>query len=570
MGAFKEPHGGVLKDLYLSEGKADDEKQKAKNYNSWDLSQRQLCDLDLLMNGAFSPLEGFLGKDDYESVCNSMRLKSGVLWPMPVTLDVSETFAEGLSAGDTIALRDPEGVLIATMDVSDIWKPDLMSEAERVFGTTDDLHPAVSYLKNVSNPVYVGGRVRGVEPVTYYDFKLLRDTPSELRGRFRKLGWRKIVAFQTRNPLHRAHQELTFRAAREVDANLLIHPVVGMTKPGDIDHFTRVRCYEHVLEQYPEQTTQLSLLNLAMRMGGPRETIWHAIIRKNYGCTHFIVGRDHAGPGNDKDGNPFYGPYDAQELFTEHEEELDITMVPFKMMVYVENKAEYVPADETDSTDKVLNLSGTEFRRRLQEGLDIPEWFSYPSVVEELRRAHPPKHKQGFTVFFTGLSGSGKSTVANALMVKLLEDGSRPVTLLDGDVVRKNLSSELSFSKEHRDLNIQRIGFVASEITKNGGIAICAPIAPYTTTRRQVREMISPLGGFIETFVSTPIEVCEERDRKGLYAKARAGLIKGFTGIDDPYEAPENAEIVIDTAELSPDLAAHRILLTLEKHGYIR
>ena len=342
----------------------------------------------------------------------------------------------------------------------------------------DDTHPAVAHLMHHANPVYVGGLIRGVEPPTYYDFKLLRDTPSELRGRFRKLGWRKIVAFQTRNPLHRAHQELTFRAAREAEANLLIQPVVGMTKPGDIDHFTRVRCYEHVLEQYPEQTTQLSLLNLAMRMGGPREALWHAIIRKNYGCTHFIVGRDHAGPGNDKDGNPFYGPYDAQELFKEHEEELDITMVPFKMMVYVENKAEYLAADETEPTDKVLNLSGTEFRRRLREGLDIPSWFSYPKVVEELRRAHPPKHKQGFTIFFTGLSGSGKSTVANALMVKLLEDGSRPVTLLDGDVVRKNLSSELTFSKEHRDLNIQRIGYVASEITKNGGIAICAPIAP--------------------------------------------------------------------------------------------
>ena len=570
MGAYKEPHGGVLKELFLSERAADEEKLEAKNYRSWDLTQRQLCDLDLLMNGAFSPLDGFLGQDDYESVCDTMRLKSGVLWPLPITLDVSEAFADDVAVGETIALRDPEGVLLATLEVSDIWRPDLKAEAERVYGTTDDTHPAVNHLENISNPVYVGGRIRGVEPPTYYDFKLLRDTPSELRGRFRKLGWRKIVAFQTRNPLHKAHQELTFRAARESDANLLIHPVVGMTKAGDIDHFTRVRCYEHILEEYPEQTTQLSLLNLAMRMGGPRETLLHAIIRKNYGCTHFIVGRDHAGPGNDRDGKPFYGPYDAQELFSEHEEELDITMVPFKAMVYVENKAEYVAADQVEPADTVLELSGTEFRRRLREGLEIPEWFSYPSVVEELRKAHPPKHRQGFTVFFTGLSGSGKSTVANALMIKLLEEGSRPVTLLDGDIVRKNLSSELTFSKEHRDLNIQRIGFVASEITKNGGIAICAPIAPYTATRRQVRETISPVGGFFEAFVSTPIEVCEQRDRKGLYAMARAGKIKGFTGIDDPYEVPENAEIVIDTAELSPDLAAHRILLTLEKFGYVK
>jgi sulfate adenylyltransferase len=570
MGAFKQPHGGELKELYLPEHKADEEKQKASEYPSWDLSQRQLCDLDLLLNGAFSPLEGFLGQTDYEKVCDEMRLESGVLWPIPITLDVSEEFAEGISAGDTIALRDHEGVLIATMDVSDKWSPNKESEARRVFGTTDDSHPAVDYLYHRAGDVYLGGRVHGIEPPTFYDFKLLRDSPSELRGRFRKLGWRKVVAFQTRNPLHRAHYELTFNAAREADANLLIHPVVGMTRPGDIDHFTRVRCYEHVLKQYPDQTTTLSLLNLAMRMAGPREALWHAIIRKNYGCTHFIVGRDQSGPGVDRNGEPFYGPYDAQELYRQHEEELDITMVPFQTMAYVENKAEYLPADATEPGDKVLELSGTEFRRRLREGLDIPDWFSFPKVVEELRRAHPPKHEQGFTVFFTGLSGSGKSTIANALMVKLLEDGTRPVTLLDGDIVRKNLSSELGFSKEHRDLNIQRIGFVASEITKNRGIAICAPIAPYTHIRRQVRETVGDVGGFIEVYVSTPVEICEKRDRKGLYAKARAGIIKGFTGVDDPYEAPENPEIEIDTQNLSPDLAAHRILITLEKLGYIR
>ncbi|MEE4174930.1 MAG: bifunctional sulfate adenylyltransferase/adenylylsulfate kinase [Xanthomonadales bacterium] len=570
MGAFKEPHGGELKNLYLDAEAAEQEKVRARELTSWDLTPRQLCDIDLLLNGAFSPLEGFLNRADYESVCTDMRLQNGVLWPMPITLDVSEAFAGSLESGQAIALRDPEGVLVATLEVEDVWAPDKGREAEQVFGTTDDTHPSVNYLLNQSGSHYVGGRLRGVEAPTYYDFKALRESPAEVRARFEKLGWRKVVAFQTRNPLHRAHQELTFRAAREVEANLLIHPVVGMTKPGDIDHFTRVRCYEHVLEQYPEQTTTLSLLNLAMRMAGPREALWHAIIRKNYGCTHFIVGRDHAGPGNDRNGEPFYGPYDAQDLFRQHEEELDISMVPFKMMVYVENRAEYQPADEVGEGDKVLNISGTEFRRRLQEGLDIPDWFSYPKVVEELRRAHPPRHQQGITIFFTGLSGSGKSTIANALMVKLLEDGRRPVTLLDGDVVRKHLSSELTFSKAHRDLNIQRIGYVASEITKNRGIAICAPIAPYAATRRQVRDMVEPLGGFFEVHVATPIEVCEERDRKGLYAKARAGIIKGFTGIDDPYEVPENAEIVIDTTELTPDLAAHRILITLEKHGYLR
>ena len=570
MGAFKEPHGGELKNLYLPAEEAEAEKQAAREYASWDLTERQLCDIELLLNGAFSPLDGFLNKNDYDSVVETMRLKSGVLWPIPITLDVTEDFAKDLKSGDKLALRDLEGVILATLEVGDIWTPDLDAEAKGVYGTTDSKHPAVNFLKTSSNPVNVGGSLKGVELPTHYDFKHLRDGPGELRERFRKLGWRKVVAFQTRNPMHRAHQELTFRAARDVEANLLIHPVVGMTKPGDVDHFTRVRCYEHLLDRYPEQTTMLSLLPLAMRMGGPREALWHAIIRKNYGCTHIIIGRDHAGPGQDSNGKDFYGPYDAQELLTEHAEELDISMVPFQLMVFAENRAEYIPIDQKTDDDNVLNISGTELRRRLQEGLDIPEWFSFPEVVEELRKTHPPRHKQGFTVFFTGLSGSGKSTIANALMVKLMEMGGRPVSLLDGDIVRKNLSSELGFSKEHRDLNIRRIGYVASEVTKNGGIAICAPIAPYTATRRAVRESINPLGGFLEVHVSTSVEVCEQRDRKGLYALARAGKIKEFTGISDPYEEPENAEMVIDTVEITPDLAAHRILVKLEAMGFIR
>ena len=570
MGAFKEPHGGTLKDLYLTAEEAGEEQKAARDYPSWDLTPRQLCDIELLLNGAFSPLEGFLGKDDYDAVVADMRLADGTLWPMPVTLDVSDEFADSLSPGQTIALRDREGVLIATMEVSDNWTPDKKAEASAVFGTADQAHPAVDYLHNRAGARYLGGRLRGVEPPTYYDFRHLRLSPRETRERFRKMGWRKVVAFQTRNPMHRAHQELTFRAAREVEANLLIHPVVGLTKPGDIDHFTRVRCYEQLLRHYPEQTTALSLLPLAMRMGGPREALWHAIIRKNYGCTHLIVGRDHAGPGNDSTGQPFYGPYDAQELMQKHEKELGVTMVPFKMMVYVEDKAQYFPVDELADGVKTLNISGTELRRRLQEGLDIPDWFSFPEVVRELRRTHPPRDRQGFTVFFTGLSGSGKSTIANALMVKLMEIGGRRITLLDGDIVRKNLSSELGFSRQHRDLNILRIGYVASEITKNGGIAICAPIAPYAATRARVRASIAALGGFLEVHVATPLEVCEARDRKGLYAKARAGIIKEFTGISDPYEAPEAAEVVIDTSDLTPDLAAHRILIKLENMGFIR
>lgn len=563
------PHGGTLQDLYLREADALSAKEQACDYLSWDLTARQLCDIELLLNGAFSPLAGFLGRADYESVCEEMRLADGTLWPIPVTLDVSREFAGKLRSGERIALRDPEGVLIATLEVSDIWEPDRRAEALAVFGTDDMLHPGVNYLLNESHPVYVGGTLRGVEAPRHYDFRELRHTPAELRAIFRERGWERVVAFQTRNPMHRAHQELTLRAARQQDARLVIQPVVGMTKPGDIDHYTRVRCYEHLIKHYPENSTLLSLLPLAMRMGGPREAVWHAIIRKNYGFTHFIVGRDHAGPGKNSKGEDFYGPYDAQALVQQFQDELGIRMVPFQMMVYVKERAEYVPIDETKEGETVLNISGTELRRRLQEGLDIPEWFSFPEVVAELRKTHPPKHKQGFTVFFTGLSGSGKSTIANALMVKLMERGGRRVTLLDGDIVRKHLSSELGFSKEHRDINIRRIGYVASEITKNGGAAICAPIAPYAATRQQVREMIEPLGGFLEVHVATPLEVCEARDRKGLYAKARAGIIKEFTGVSDPYEAPENPEIRIDTRELSPGQAADRIIERLEQLGFL-
>jgi sulfate adenylyltransferase len=566
-----EPHGGELKALYLDAGAAAEEQRRAVDYPSWNLTPRQLCDLELLLDGAFSPLEGFLGRRDYEAVVDTMRLANGLLWPIPITLDVSEDCAAGLEPGQRVALRDPEGVLLATLELEELWRPDREAEARGVYGTVDPAHPGVDHLLNDCHPVYLGGRLKGIEPPAHYDFRHLRDTPRELRERFAKLGWTRVVAFQTRNPMHRAHVELTFRAARQAEASLLIHPVVGLTRPGDIDHFTRVRCYEHVLQRYPEQTTTLSLLNLAMRMAGPREALWHAIIRKNHGCTHFIVGRDHAGPGKDERGEDFYGPYAAQELLAAHAEELGIQMVPFRMMVYVADRAQYVPVDETREDETVLDISGTEFRRRLTEGLEVPSWFSYPEVVEELRRTHPPRHRQGVVLFFTGLSGAGKSTIANALMVKLMEAGGRRITLLDGDIVRRHLSSELGFSKAHRDLNIRRIGFVASEIAKNGGIAICAPIAPYAETRRAVRRMVeSSGGGFLEIYVATPLEVCEARDRKGLYAKARAGIIREFTGISDPYEAPEAPELEIDTREASPEEAAHRIVVKLESLGYFR
>ena len=558
-------------ELYVSAESAQKLKVEAGEMLSWDLSPRQICDLELLMNGGFNPLKGFLNEADYDGVVENMRLADGSLWPMPITLDVSQNFADKIEPGQDIALRDPEGVILAVMNVSDKWTPNKAREAEKVFGADDLAHPAVNYLHNTAGPVYLGGPVTGLQSPVHYDFRARRDTPNELRAYFRKLGWRKIVAFQTRNPLHRAHQELTFRAAKESQANLLIHPVVGLTKPGDIDHFTRVRCYEAVLDQYPAATTTMSLLNLAMRMAGPREAVWHGLIRKNHGVTHFIVGRDHAGPGSNSKGEDFYGPYDAQDLFKEHEAEMGIEMVPFKHMVYVQDRAQYEPNDEIADKDSVtiLNISGTELRRRLSEGLEIPEWFSFPQVVAELRKSRPPRAQQGFTVFFTGFSGSGKSTVANALMVKLMEMGGRPVTLLDGDLVRKNLSSELGFSKEHRDLNIRRIGYVASEITKNGGIAICAPIAPYAATRRAVREDIEAFGAFVEVHVATTIEECERRDRKGLYKLAREGKIKEFTGISDPYDVPENPELRLETEGTDVDFCAQQVLLKLESMGLI-
>jgi sulfate adenylyltransferase len=511
-----------------------------------------------------------MNKADYESVCSNMRLSSGLLWPMPITLDVTEAFAKTLQPGSTkVALRDAEGVMIAILHVEDVWQPDRQAEGKAVFNSTSTAHPGVAYLMNRSNPWYVGGRLEGLQLPSHYDFKNLRQTPADLRADFANQGWRLVVAFQTRNPMHRAHVELTFRAAKQVEASLLIHPVVGMTKPGDVDYFTRVRCYQLLVGKYPAGTAKLALVPFAMRMGGPREALWHALIRKNYGCTHLIVGRDHAGPGKDTDGKPFYGPYEAQELFAKHEEEIGVAQVPFQMMVYLEDKDKYFPANEVPKDARVLDLSGTELRNRLNDGRDIPSWFTYPEVATELRRSFPPRHKQGLTIFFSGLSGSGKSTIANVLMTKFLEVGGRPVTMLDGDLVRKHLSSELGFSKEHRDINIRRIGYVASEITKNGGIAICAPIAPYDLTRKDVRALIEPVGGFILVHLSTSVDVCETRDRKGLYAKARAGILKEFTGISDPYEEPTDAELHINTAELSPEEAAQEIVLHLEREGFI-
>lgn len=564
------PHGGALVNLMVDEERKSVLNDLSLHLVSITLSSRQLCDLELLMNGSFSPLTGFMTGPEYESVLDRMRLQDGTIWPIPICLDVNEVEAGKLESGQSVSLRDHEGFMLAVMHIDEVWSIDKEREAQSVFGTTDTYHPGVDHLFNHTGTHYVGGRVEAVNTPLHFDFKHLRLSPEEVRAEFVKLGWRRVVGFQTRNPIHKAQFEMTLQAMRQIKGNLLLQPVVGHTKPGDIDHHTRVRCYQAASRHYPPNMMFTSLLPLAMRMAGPREALWHALIRKNYGCTHFIVGRDHAGPGLDKKGKSFYKPYAAQELMSQYCEEIGIEIIPFEEMVYEQNRHKYISISEISDNDVYKSLSGTELRSLLRSGLDIPDWFTFPEVIDELRKAYPPRHKQGFTVFLTGLSGSGKSTIAKVLFSTFHEMGDRPVTLLDGDIVRTYLSSELGFSKEHRDINVRRIGFVASEITKNRGIAICAPIAPYSLTRRQIREMIEQYGGFIEVHVATPLEECERRDRKGIYAKARAGLIKGFTGIDDPYEIPEEPDVRIDTTDMSPTESAQEVLLELQVQGYLR
>jgi len=567
--ALNTPHGGTLVNRLATGPRLEALTAEAAALPALDLTPRQLCDLELILNGGFSPLIGFLNRKDYDGVLKDMRLASGALWPMPITLDLHEALAKTLKPGGKLALRDGERNLLAVLTIEDLWQPDREAEAKAVFGTTDLLHPGVAYLLKQTKPWYVGGPVEGLALPSYYDFAVLRQTPAQVRAEFAKRGWTKVVAFQTRNPMHRAHVEITTRAAKEAGAKLLVHPVVGLTKPGDVDHYTRVRVYRKLLNRYPEGSAMLSLLPLAMRMGGPREAVWHAIIRKNHGVTHFIVGRDHAGPGKDSKGQPFYGPYDAQTLLRSFAKELGIEMVEFKMMVYAKEHDAYFPDDKVPAGSTVLNISGTEQRQLLNEGKDIPEWFTYPEVVAELRQQFPPRIKQGFTVFFTGLPSSGKSTLARALMIRLLELGPRPVTVLDGDEVRLVLSSGLGFSKEDRDLNIKRIAFVATEVTKNGGAVICCPIAPYDGARKDARKAIGAEGGFVLVHLSTPVAVCEARDPKGLYAKARAGEVQHFTGVSDPYEAPTDAELVIDTSTVTPAAAVDSILAYLAKQGFL-
>ena len=565
-GGFIPPYGGKLVNLMVDGEQHRELTEYANKLPSLQLSPRSLCDIELLSVGAFSPLDRFMGKADYTGVVEEMRLANGALFPIPITLPVAD--ASSIQLGKDIALRSPNNDLIAVMTVEEVFEWSPSQEARLVLGTEDVRHPLVAEMASWGR-AYISGPLKVLNLPKHYDFSELRKTPAEVRSTLQQLGYSNVVAFQTRNPIHRAHEELTKRAANQVGGGLLIHPVVGMTKPGDIDHYTRVRAYKILVERYYDRNrTLLSLLPLAMRMAGPREALWHAIIRRNYGASHFIVGRDHAGPGKDSEGRPFYGPYDAQQLLQRFESEIGVKMVPFKEIVYLPDEDRFEEQDQVPVGTRIATISGTEVRAEyLGNGKRLPEWFTRPETAAILSKVSPPAHKQGFCLWFTGLSGAGKSTIAEILAILLMEHG-RQVSLLDGDVVRTHLSKGLGFSKEDRDTNILRIGFVASEIVQHHGVVICAAVSPYRATRNECRLMVGE-NRFIEIFVDTPIEVCEQRDTKGMYAKARRGEIKAFTGVDDPYEEPLSPEIRLKTTDCLAEDNARKIFRYLMDQGFL-
>ncbi len=560
------PYGGRLVNLLVSGKERDELVRLAAGLPSVQLSHRSLCDLELLAIGAFSPLQGFMGQADYASVVKDMRLADGTLFPIPITLPV--TMESNVKVGQQIALRDAKFDLIAIMNVDDVFRWNLADEAEGVYKTTDTRHPLVAEMHGWGQ-LYIAGPIQVLNLPKHHDFVDLRTTPTEVRSLLAETGHSNVVAFQTRNPIHRAHEELTKRAAAKINGALLLHPVVGQTSPGDVDHYTRVRSYKALVNKYyDERQTILSLLPLAMRMAGPREAVWHALIRRNYGANHLIVGRDHASPGPNSDGQPFYGTYDAQHLLTGLAPEIGMKILPFHEMVYLSDEDRYEEVDRAPKGAATLSLSGSTVRTDyLANGTSLPEWFTRPEVAAVLAQAFPPRHLQGVCIWLTGLSGAGKSTIAEVLTDLLAEHG-RQVSILDGDVVRTNLSKGLGFSKEDRDTNILRIGYVASEIVNHHGLVLCAAVSPYSAARDAVRALV---GGerFVLVYVDTPLEICEQRDTKGLYAKARRGEMKGLTGVDDPYEVPANPDIVLTTSDSSPQDNAWRVINHLRDKGFL-
>jgi sulfate adenylyltransferase len=560
------PYGGALVNLFVAPEERERALLNAPRLKSLQLSPRSLCDLELMAVGAFSPLDRFMGRADYESVLERSRLADGTLFPIPISLPVPDGME--IQIGEEILLRSLNNDIIAILSVEEIFNWNLEREATLVYKTNDLRHPLVAEMRSWGSR-YVSGPVKVIELPQHYDFAALRKSPDAVRSLLEEIGYENVVAFQTRNPIHRAHEELTKRAADKIGGALLIHPAVGLTKPGDIDHFTRVRGYKVLVDRYYDnRRTVLSLLPLAMRMAGPREVLWHAIIRRNYGANHLIVGRDHAGPGNDSNGRPFYGPYEAQESLKQFEQEIGVKMVPFKELVYLLDEDRYDESDRVSPRSKIAAISGTQVRDSyVANGKKLPAWFTRPEIALILSRLSPPLHQKGFCIWFTGLSGAGKSTIANILAVLLMEHG-RPVTSLDGDVVRTHLSKGLGFSKDDRNTNIHRIGYVASEIVRHNGVVFCAAVSPYRSTRSEVRCMVGA-DRFIEVYVDTPLTVCEERDKKGLYAMARRGEIKNFTGIDDPYEPPLDPELRLTTVDSRPEDNAREVVDYLIDKGFL-
>lgn len=566
---INRPHGKKLVNLLVGNDRIKPLKDISFNLKDIILNDRQICDFELIATGAFSPLNGFMVRSNYESVLDRMRLQNGLVWPIPICLDVSKIQADNLEAGQSVTIRDQEGFLLAIMHLEDIFLIDKKKEAKLLFGTQDIGHPGVNYLFNNTGDYYIGGKLDVLSLPLHADFRQIRQTPKEVRGVYKKLGWKKVVGFHTRHPIHKPQFEITITAMGKAKANLLINSVAETTKPGNFDYYTRVRCYKEVIKNYPPETSLLNLIPMSMRMAGPREAVLHMIIAKNFGCTHFIVGYNHAVPTSNNSEKSFYDSNESCKLAMDFSKEIGIAIVPFKQVVYLPEEDEFKSMDNIPKDFITASMTNKMIRERIRAGRKIPHWITFAEVIKELKKSYPPPSQQGVTIFLTGLSGAGKSTIAKILYARFLEIGKRPVTLLDGDIVRRNLSNELKFTKEHRDINVRRIGFVASEITKNRGIAICAPIAPYEFTRDEIRATIEMYGGFIEVYISTPIIVCEKRDRKGMYAKARAGLIKGFTGVDDPYEIPKFPEIQINTTDITPDESVQEILLFLGQKGYI-
>lgn len=562
-----EPYGGKLVSLLVEKQEREELKRYASTLPSMQISVRSQCDLELMAIGAFSPIDRFMGQKDYQRVLSEKRLTSGMVFPIPITLP-AEPFP-GLDLHKEIALRDPQNNILAVLKIEEIYEWNYAEEAQQVFGTLDTRHPLVSEMTKWGK-LYISGPMRVLQVPRHYDFLSLRQTPAQVREKLTEMGHSNVVAFQTRNPMHRSHEELTKRAMQRVHGSLLIHPAVGVTRPGDIDYYTRIRCIQGLINHhYTGLPVAFTVLPLAMRMAGPREALWHMIIRRNFGANHFIIGRDHASPGVDSKGVPFYDPYAAQELAKQHEKEIGVTSLFFKEFVYIKEKNEYEETDKVKEGETVMNISGTQIRDQyLKPGKLLPDWYTRPEVAQILSHAYPPKFKQGFCLWFTGLPCAGKSTIADVLTVKLMEHGRR-ISMLDGDIVRTHLSKGLGFSREDRDANILRIGFVASEIVKHHGVVICAAVSPYRSTRDQVRSMFEGTN-FVEIYVDTPVDVCQQRDVKGMYAKAQRGEIRGFTGVDDPYEAPINPELTIDTTSLTAHESAAIITRWLRTAEFIR